>query len=323
MLRHRADRRALLWAFVLFPAAGLAPYIEPRLVPWLLPMSLYLGFSAGPLSHNHNHCPVFRSRRWSAFYSAWLGIFWGPFPSFGWIPTHNLNHHKLVNRAGDATITWRYSKKNTWLVASTYYFVSSYWQSAVLKEYVAKAKASNPAQYRQVRAQQIAVYGGHLALVSLGIALHGAKVGVLVWAFGFGIPAVFAGWSSIFVNFIQHVHCDPWSDCNHSRNFVSRFGNWLSFNNGYHTAHHAAAGLHWSRLPEAHAKIARYIHPDLNQKSLIGFCLKAYLLGALSQRCQTRQVGRAAYDPPAGGVRSLDAAPVGAVEVGVSATMTS
>src|SRR5882672_3619024 len=192
LLRYGADWRTLVWAFVFFPAVGFAPYVEPRLVPWLLPLSLYFGFCAGPLSHNHNHCPTFARRRLNAWYSAWLSIFYG-FPIYGWIPTHNLNHHKYVNKAGDATITWRYSRKNTWLVASTYYFVSAYWQSGVLKEYAAKARANNRSQYRQIVLQQAAVFGGHALLLALGIALRGYRGGVVVWAFGFGIPALFAG----------------------------------------------------------------------------------------------------------------------------------
>ena len=95
---------------------------------------------------------MFKSRRLNAFYSAWLSVFYG-YPTFAWIPTHNLNHHKFVNKAGDATITWRYSKRNTWLIASTYYFVSAYWQAGPLKEYVAKARAGNPALYRQIAMQ--------------------------------------------------------------------------------------------------------------------------------------------------------------------------
>ena len=238
----------MLWAFVFFPALGFAPYVEPRLIPWLLPLSLYFGFCAGVFSHNHNHCPMFKNRRLNAFYSAWLSVFYG-YPTFAWIPTHNLNHHKFVNKAGDATITWRYSKRNTWLIASTYYFVSAYWQAGPLKEYVAKARASNPALYRQIVMQWVTLAGTQLALLALGWALHGWGLGTLVWVFGFAIPALFAAWSMIFINYIQHVHCDPWSEHNHSRNFVSKLGNWLVFNNGYHTAHHESAGPALEQAP--------------------------------------------------------------------------
>jgi beta-carotene hydroxylase len=320
MLRHRSDWRTALWAFVFFPAVGLAPYVEPRVVPWLLPLSLYFGFCAGVFSHNQNHCPMFKSRRANAIYAAWLSVFYG-FPTFAWIPTHNLNHHKYVNKAGDATITWRYSKKNTWLVASTYYFVSAYWQAQPVDEYIRKARESNPRLYRQIIVQYVTVFGGHAALLALALVLRGPLMGLLVYAFGFLIPAIFAAWSMIFINYIQHVHTDPWSEHNHSRTFVSKLANWFVFNNGYHTAHHESAGLHWSKLPEAHAKIAHLIDPELKQQSIFGFCLRAYLLGAFSERFRTRQVGRAPYDPPGGGELELETASVSAVEAGVNASM--
>ena len=193
MLRYREDWRTLVWAFVLFPAVGFAPYVMPRLIPWLLPVSLYLGFCAGIFSHNHNHCPTFKSRKANAFFSAWLSIFYG-FPTFAWIPTHNLNHHKYVNKAGDATITWRYTKKNTWLVASTYYFVSAYWQSSVIKEYIAKAKASNPSLYRQIIGQYATLVGAQVGLLALAIAMHHDTWwrGIEIWFFGFGLFFIFS-----------------------------------------------------------------------------------------------------------------------------------
>lgn len=321
MLRHNSDWRTLLWSFGFFPAVGFAPYIEPRVIPWILPLSLYFGFCAGVFTHNQNHCPMFKSRRLNAFYAAYLSIFYG-FPTFAWIPTHNQNHHKYVNKAGDATITWRYSKKNTWLVASTYYFVSASWQGKLLNEYVEKARTTNRPLYRQVIAQRVTVFGGQAVLLALGVVLYGWR-GLLIWAFGFGISALFATWAMIFINYIQHVHCDPWSEHNHSRNFVSKLGNWLVFNNGYHTAHHQSAGLHWSKLPEAHAKIAHLIDPELNQPSIFGFCLKAYLLGIFSEAYRTKQIGRAPYDPPDGSAVKLETAAVPVVEAGVNASMVA
>jgi fatty acid desaturase len=321
MLRHNSDWRTLLWSFGFFPAVGFAPYFEPRVIPWILPLSLYFGFCAGVFTHNQNHCPMFKSRRLNTFYAAYLSIFYG-FPTFAWIPTHNQNHHKYVNKAGDATITWRYSKKNTWLVASTYYFVSASWQGKLLNEYVEKARTTNRPLYRQVIAQRVTVFGGQAALLALGVVLYGWK-GLLVWAFGFGISALFATWAMIFINYIQHVHCDPWSEHNHSRNFVSKLGNWLVFNNGYHTAHHQSAGLHWSKLPEAHAKVAHLIDPELNQASIFGFCLKAYLFGIFSEQYRTKQIGRAPYDPPDGSAVKLETAAVPVVEAGVNASMVA
>jgi fatty acid desaturase len=117
------------------------------------------------------------------------------------------------------------------------------------------------------------------------------------------------------------VHTDPWSEHNHSRTFVGKSSNWLVFNNGFHTAHHESAGLHWSKLPEAHAKIAHLIHPDLKQASIFGYCIRAYLLGIFSERFRTKQVGRPPYEPPDGGEVKLVTASVSAVEAGVNASM--
>jgi beta-carotene hydroxylase len=103
-LRHRADRRTLLWAFGFFPAVMGCAYAHPHGLVWTLPFALYIGFCAGVFAHNHNHCPTFRSRTANAFFAAWVSVFYG-YPIFAWIPTHNLNHHKYKNGPGDATIT--------------------------------------------------------------------------------------------------------------------------------------------------------------------------------------------------------------------------
>src|SRR5678816_842971 len=106
-LRYPADRRTLAWA-VAMPVVALLPYLRPELAVWLCPLSCYLALSAGVIAHNHNHTPTFRDRKLNGAFGNWLSIFYG-YPTFAWVPTHNLNHHKFVNKAGDATITWRHT----------------------------------------------------------------------------------------------------------------------------------------------------------------------------------------------------------------------
>ena len=316
--RYAADHRMLLWFFGMHVAA-LAQYVRPSLAPWLLPLGLYFGFCSGVFSHNHNHCPTFSSRRANAIYANWLSVFYG-YPVFAWIPTHNLNHHKFVNKAGDATVTWRYTNENTWTVAWTYFFVSAYWQSAPIKQFIRKAREEKPALFRTILTQYSVVAAAHIGLYVLAVALHGVARGSLVYFCAFGIPSGFALWSMMFINYLQHVHCDPWSAHNHSRNFVSKVGNFFVFNNGLHTAHHENPGAHWSRLPEHHARIEAQIHPELKQRSIFGFCLRVYLLGALfPRRFRTKQVGRAPFQPPDGSDVRLETADVGPEEAGVNA----
>jgi len=97
-------------------------------------------------------------------------------------------------------------------------------------------------------------------------------------------------------------------------------GNILVFNNGFHTVHHENAGAHWSLLPALHAKIAHEIDPAPQQQSIFGFCLRSYLLGALSDRFRTKRLARAPYDPPDGQAIQLVTASVPAAEAGVNAS---
>jgi len=292
----------------------------PQVIPWLLPLSLYLGFCAGVFSHNHNHCPTFKSRKVNAFFGNWLSIFYG-YPTFAWVPTHNLNHHKFVNKAGDATITWRHTNRHNWLVASTYFFVSAYWQSDPIKFFIRKAKKENPPLYRRILLQYTIWGGAHLALLGLSIALHGLKTGLYVYVMTLLIPAFFALWTIMLFNYDQHVHTDPWSKHNHSRSWDGKLLNFLLFNNGYHAAHHENAGAHWTRLPALFAEISAQVHPDLQPRSFWWFCMRSYVLSLIMPSFGTKQIGRAPFDSPTGEVASLRSADVDAVESGVNAVM--
>jgi beta-carotene hydroxylase len=117
--RFAADYRALLWTLVLTPGVVALQFARPDLIPYLWWVSCYLALSCGVIAHNHNHCPTFSEKRANTWFGNWISIWYG-YPTFAWIPTHNLNHHKLVNRAGDATITWRYTNKHNVLVAVSY-----------------------------------------------------------------------------------------------------------------------------------------------------------------------------------------------------------
>ncbi len=205
-----------------------------------------------------------------------------------------------MNGPGDATITWRWTKKDTLLAALVYFFVSAYWQAGLIKEFVARARASNARRYRQIVAQYACVAGTHGGMLALPIYARGVRLGVLTYACGLGATAGMGLWGMMFINYIQHVHCDPSSRYDQSRNFVGPVANWLVFNSGYHTAHHEKPGAHWSTLPELHRAIAEQINPELNQGSIAGYLLRTYLLGPFSPRFRPNQIGRAAYDAPAG-----------------------
>ena len=61
----------------------------------------------------------------------------------------------------------------------------------------------------------------------------------------------------------QHQGLDMSGDHCASRNTTSRLYNLISWNLGYHTAHHMHPGVHWSKLPELHETIRHRIPAHL------------------------------------------------------------
>jgi beta-carotene hydroxylase len=294
--RYSADYRTILWMCVLAPATMAAQFVWPQLIGgWTTLLSLYLGVSAAVIVHNHVHSPVFADKRANTWFSHLLSVFYGH-PVFVWMPTHNQNHHKLVNKAGDATITWRISNSHNAFIAVTYFFVSAFHQSKLSAQFVERAKVSNKKLHEMTQNQQRVWFAANVAIFATALLWHGVHLGLRVWFFAVAVPAFAALWTVHLFNYEQHVHTDPWSRYDHSRNFVSPVLNFLLFNNGYHTVHHESAGTHWSELPAEDAKIADWMHPSLRQKSVWWYWTKQYLLSPVFPSLGTRQIGRAPFD---------------------------
>jgi beta-carotene hydroxylase len=308
-LRHRADMRTLVWAFILMPATAVAQYAVPRLAGWLLPVSMYLAYSAGVIAHNHNHSPTFVGRRMNALLASWISFFYG-YPVFAWIPTHNGNHHKFVNGPGDATSTLRMARGNGLVAAITFPLISAGAQAPLVARFLARSKHRNPRAYATYAVQKIAVFVGHAAAFGLAIGLHGIATGAWVYASALAIPAAGALWGLMFTNYVQHVDCDPASRWRRSRDFVSGWMNFFVFDNGFHTVHHEQAGLHWSQTRQAHARIAHLLDPQLQERSVFGYAMKTYVVGPWAGSRSTPPTGwaggsRSVRDPQRAAARAL------------------
>ncbi len=313
--KNSADYRTILWALAM-PVVMLVQFRNPSLIKYMWPLGCYMALAAGVIAHNHLHTPTFKSKRMNQFFGTWLSVFYG-YPTFAWMPTHNLNHQKYLNKAGDATITWRYGNKNTVWIAATYFFVSSYYQAGPIKEYIRKAKENNPKLYRHIMTQY-AVWGGTYAcLIALAIAWHGPLLGIYTVGLATGVPVFFALWTIMLFNYMQHVHTDPWSEHNHSRSWTGAIVNFLLFNNGLHAVHHEHPNAHWSELPKFHAEIADKIDPRLIEPSVFRWFFVRYFLAKFIPSLQTQQVGRAPFDPPDGEL-VVETASVDALEAGTN-----
>jgi beta-carotene hydroxylase len=278
ILQNQADRRSLFWSLGLFPVPLVVAFLKPELTLWLLPLTVYLAFCAGVLTHYHNHAGVFQSRLLNRLYSVWLSVFYG-FPIFSWIPTHNLNHHRYTNGPHDATSTFRSGKRDSLAELLYYPIRSSSWQLPAVLAYLRLVRTKRPADYRWAMAQVVGLALSNLALAASLVYLHGPRLGATAYGLALFVPAMFAPYSMMFINYLQHVGCDPMSPDNHSRNFIGRWENWLVFEAGLHTVHHEHPTTHWSEYPSLHAARERQLEPVLQQRNVFSFLFHRYLLG--------------------------------------------
>lgn len=251
----------------------------PEFNVWLFLGSILMATSCFAMAHNHNHIPMWRIDFLNKLTDYWLTLFYG-FPVYAWIPTHNMNHHQLNNREGDYTITWRLSERNNLLTMITFPFVSAVYQQKPTSDFLK--------HYWNVNKPKFFYYISQYVVWVLWIAgafyLDSRKALLYV-----AIPMIVATQFVLIINYIQHVHTDEESQYNHSRNFTGLYNKFL-LNNGLHTAHHEQMGLHWSQLPEAHAKIAHRIDPQLNEVSLGWYVIRTYILGLFIPKFRSKSM---------------------------------
>jgi beta-carotene hydroxylase len=279
MLKNRADLRTL--AFMAVTTALLIVQWSRPTFSWILfSLAMAMAISVSTMVHNHNHLPMWRSRILNVLTDCWLTLFYG-FPIFVWIPTHNQNHHKLNNREGDYTITWRLTEKNHLGMLLAYPTVSGLYQQASIAKYLQRNWQVKRSRFFY-HLTQYAVLGAFLA-----VALFVDWKKALLYIF---LPQQFAMFTVLIFNFLQHVHADEESEWNHSRNFTGPVVNGFLFNNGFHTAHHWRAATHWSETPAVHRSIESRIEPALNERSMLWYILRTYLLAPLVPRFRSHSM---------------------------------
>jgi fatty acid desaturase len=243
------------------------PKSTPLLVLWVATTALS-SWIVAVITHNTVHAPIFYRRSLNRLFQVWLSLSYG-FPVSEYLPGHNMSHHKFTQKGADLMRTTKVRFR--WNVLNAIAFVPMVAGAVTLANYrfAHTMGKTRPAWVRQLRIETAAVWSVKLAL----LAIDWRKALLFVF-----IPHVFAVWGITAVNYVQHDGCDEDHPYNHSRNFVGKWFNWLTFNNGYHGMHHVQPGLHWTKLPEAHAEqLHPGIHPSLEQRSLAIYLFKTFV----------------------------------------------
>lgn len=289
-LRYRADIRTLIVVGLYF-AITLVAWTTFERQPGLVSVAFIglasvFSFFCAVATHNTVHCPVFRERSANRAFQVVLSLTYGS-PVSSFVPGHNLSHHKHTQSSRDVMRTTKVRHQSNLL--NMLEFVPRV-AVAIMKNdvvYTGAMKGTHRAWYRQFRIEQSTVLG-----VTAILFVVDWKKAILFWM----IPHLYAAWGIIGMNYLQHDGCDVSHDYNHSRNFVGRWVNYMTFNNGYHGIHHRIPGAHWSLLPRLHAeKIAPHLDPRLDEPSFPAYLFRTFIWPGVRRRFD----GGAVELPPA------------------------
>jgi fatty acid desaturase len=272
MLRYRADVKTLIFVTIYFALVAVqwvyAPHNLALAIP-LLVLTCWFSFFGAVATHNTVHSPVFKVRWMNRAFQVVLTLTYGH-PVSAYVPGHNLSHHKHTQSRRDVMRTSK--TRFGWHFLNGLFFMSKVGKDIFFADmrYFKAMYGRNRPWFRQMILEAV------VFVASMGVLLALDWKKFLLYVL---VPHQYAAWGIITMNLLQHDGCDEKSEWNGSRNFVGKLINWWTYNNGYHTIHHIEPGLHWSVLPEEHAKrVAPFIHPNLDQKNFPAYLFRTFFL---------------------------------------------
>lgn len=270
-LRYSADLRSLTFVTIYFGLVIGQWLVPPTTfavgVP-LFALTCVFSFFGAVITHNTIHSPVFTSRAVNRVFQVILSLTYGSAVS-SFVPGHNLSHHKHTQSEKDVMRTTKVGFSHN--LPNILLFVPKVALAIMANDaaYTRAMKKTHKSWYAQYRIETFAVLAITLALFVLDW-----RKALVFWF----VPHLYAAWGIIAMNYLQHDGCDIEHPYNHSRNFVGKFVNFWTFNNGYHGIHHKTPGLHWSLLPATHARdFHGRIDPRLEVENMAAFLFRQFL----------------------------------------------
>jgi fatty acid desaturase len=102
-------------------------------------------------------------------------------------------------------------------------------------------------------------------LIVAGLVAYKPVAGILL----FVLPMIMGLFMTAWATYEHHAGRNTDNQFEASFNNLNPWYNRLTGNLGYHTAHHYNGGLHWSKLPKLHERIADKIPPELIRHSIM------------------------------------------------------
>ncbi len=262
LLKNKNDIRTLVFVLLIGLTRvycwwyAVSPY-------WLfLPLIVALTFILFSIKHNHIHLPVFNSKKLNNLFDYLLDILTGNTVHDAFI-IHIENHHKEANREKDWGNTERFVN-NKGAFAMLRYALTTPFEFVKGKRFWMKQAGNKERVRKSVRAKLILWSFYFLAMF---VDFQATMMFII-------FPNILAQFVLVSFNYFQHNGCNPDSLYNHSRNFTGSIINFLTFNNGFHTAHHHFPAAHWSQAPEIHNSLVSKIDPALNEPNFLKYFIR-------------------------------------------------
>ena len=259
LFRHPEDRIPVLLFACVF-ALDLTVYFTAQ--SWWLPL-LWFGVMIIPKgwisawNHHHQHLPMFRHAVPNRLLEIVFGFQTGV-TSHTWFLHHVVGHHlNYLDQEKDES-TWK--RPDGTIMGEVEYSLKT-------------ALTAYPRAYRVGRERYQKALPIFLSMIAVQVAL----LGVLFWhnaynaLFVFLLPMCVSIYVTSWATYFHHVGLETTKHQEASYNIMHAGYNLMTGNLGYHTAHHTKQGLHWSKLPQLHAQMARDIPANLYRQPGIPF----------------------------------------------------
>ncbi|RYZ35924.1 MAG: fatty acid desaturase [Myxococcaceae bacterium] len=259
LFRHPEDRIPVLMFACVF-ALDVTVFLTAK--SWWFPV-LWFGLGIIPKgwicswNHHHQHLTMFRhaipNRLLEIIFAFQTGV-----TSQAWFLHHVVGHHRnYLDQTKDES---RWKRDDGTTMGELEYSLKT-----MLTAY--------PRSFQVGRKHHPKALRLFVAMAALQVVLLAG----LFWVnpynalFVFLLPMAASLFVTVWATFFHHVDLNTAVHAEASYNILHRGYNLMTGNLGYHTAHHSRHGLHWSKLPELHAQLARDIPAHLYRQPGIPF----------------------------------------------------
>lgn len=202
-------------------------------------------------NHHHQHVPFFNSNVCNRLIEVVFGLQTGAVSNV-WVLHHNMGHHdNYLDQTKDES-AWRVPDGRVMSAGE-------YTLKLAVTGYLCAFKNSKP--HPEIRRVFVGMLVLHIVLVAALVYINPVNALLL-----FVLPMAFSFMMTCRHTYDHHAGCSEEDEYAASNNITHRWYNIFTGNLGYHTAHHLRPGLHWSKLPAFHARIAHRI-PSENYRA--------------------------------------------------------